>query len=120
LSTPETIGEKRKKELDDLKLEIDKMKQAVDKAQIEYNQLDTDKAKKVFDTQMDFDMKDLQIQIAKKELDDLKSGDSDKIQEIKNAIKQKQKTIETIMKKYENYVLKANFDGVITKMTIQV
>ena len=120
LASPETIGEKRKKELDDLKLELDKMRQELEKAKIEYGQLDVEKAKKVSDVQMEYEMKDLEIKVAKTELDDLKKGDNDQIRLIKNSIKQKQKNIETIMKKYDAYVLKANFDGVITKMNIQL
>jgi HlyD family secretion protein len=96
------------------------MKQEVEKAQIEYSQLDTEKTKKISDTQMDYSMKDLEIKIAKTTLDDLKNGENEQVKLIKNNIKQKQKQIETIMKKYDAYVLKANFDGVITKMNLQI
>jgi len=120
LSAPETIGEKRKRELDDLKLELDKMKQEVDKAHIEYGQLEVEKMKKISDVKMDFEMKGLEVRIAKAELDELKKGENEQVRQIRNNIKQKQKYIETIMKKYDAYVLKANFDGVITKMNIQL
>jgi len=120
LSTPETIGEKRKKELDDLKLELDRMKQEVDKAYIEYGQLEAEKMKKMSDAMMDYEMKGLEMKIAKADLDELKKGDNEHLRQIRNNIKQKQKYIETIMKKYDLYVLKANFDGVITKINLQV
>jgi multidrug resistance efflux pump len=96
------------------------MQQEVNKAQIEYTQLDTEKLKKISDTKMEYEMKDLEIKIAEKELNELKSGEDEQIKLIKNTIKQKQKQIETIMKKYDAYTLKANFDGVITKMNLQL
>ena len=65
-------------------------------------------------------MKWLETKIAKSELDDLQSWNQDELAEIRNNIKQKKKMIETIRKKYDNYVLKANFDWVITKMNMQV
>jgi multidrug efflux pump subunit AcrA (membrane-fusion protein) len=120
LASPETIGEKRKKELDTLKLELDKMQQEVEKMQIEYTTLDTDKSKNVSDLTMDYKMKEIELRVAKMELDDLKNGENEEVKLIKNTIKQKQKQIETIMKKYDAYVLKANFDGVVTKMNLQI
>ncbi|MDR0282112.1 MAG: biotin/lipoyl-binding protein [Candidatus Peribacteria bacterium] len=120
LSTPETIGEKRKRELDDLGLELSKMKQGVDKAYIEYGQLEVEKMKKISDAKMDHDMKGLEVKIAKAELDELKKGENEQVRQIRNNIRQRQKYIETILKKYDAYVLKANFDGVITKMNLQL
>ncbi|MDR0859514.1 MAG: HlyD family efflux transporter periplasmic adaptor subunit [Candidatus Peribacteria bacterium] len=120
LAKPETIGEKAKSELEDLKLELDKQQQALDKLKIEYDQLDAEKAKKISDTKMDYEMKDLEVKIAKTELDDLKKGENEEVKQIRNNIKQKQKEIETISKRYDDYTLKANFDGVVTKMNLQV
>ncbi|MDR0607713.1 MAG: biotin/lipoyl-binding protein [Candidatus Peribacteria bacterium] len=120
LATPETIGEKRKQELADLKLELDKMSQEVEKANIESSQLETEKLKKISDTKMEYEIKDLEVKIAKTTLDELKQGENEEIKLILNTIKQKKKQIETIQKKYDAYVLRANFDGVITKMNIQV
>jgi multidrug efflux pump subunit AcrA (membrane-fusion protein) len=120
LATPETIGEKRKQELVDLELELEKMSQEVEKSQIEASQLEAEKLKKISDTKMDYEMKDLELKIAKTALDDLKKGENEEVKLILNTIKQKKKLIETIQKKYDAYVLKANFDGVITKMNIQL
>jgi multidrug efflux pump subunit AcrA (membrane-fusion protein) len=120
LASPETIGEKTKKELDDLKLALDKMKQELDKLQTEYTTLDVDKMKKISDTKMDYEMKAVELKVAKSERDDLKNGENESIKLIKNNIKQKKKQIETIMKKYDAYILKANFDGVVTKMNMQI
>jgi multidrug resistance efflux pump len=96
------------------------MKQEVNKSQIEYGQLDVEKQKKIADTNMEYEMKGLEVKIAKADLDELERGENDDIRLIKNTIKQKQKTIETILKKYDAYSLKANFDGVVTKMNIQL
>lgn len=120
LKQAETIGEKRENELQDMRLELDKMKQSIDKLKIEYDQLDIQKSKKVSDAKMDYEMKSLEVKIAKSDLEELRTGDNEEIKQIRNNIKQKQKQIETIMKKYDDYSLKANFDGVITKMNIQV
>ena len=92
----------------------------MEKLRIEQDQLDLEKAKKISDVKMDYEMKALEIKIAKADLDELKKGDNEEIKQIRNNIKQKKKQIETIMKKYDEYVLKANFDGVITKMNIQL
>ncbi|GHV22252.1 hypothetical protein FACS189428_4040 [Clostridia bacterium] len=120
LAKPETIGEKAKSELEDLKLKLDKQKQDLDKLKIEYDQLDVEKAKKISDTKMEYEMKDLEVKIAKTGLDDLRKGENEDIKQIKNNIKQAQKEIETISKRYNDYTLKANFDGVVTKMNLQV
>ena len=120
LTSPETLGEKRKSELEDLALALEKEKQALNKLKIEYDQLDTEKTKKVNDTRLEYEMKDLEVKIAWTALEDLKKGDNEEVKQIRNNIKQKQKQIETIMKKYDTYTLKANFDGVITKMNIQI
>ncbi|MDD2536894.1 MAG: HlyD family efflux transporter periplasmic adaptor subunit [Candidatus Absconditabacteria bacterium] len=120
LTTPETIGQKRKDELEKLALELNQDKQALDKLKIEYDQADVEKQKKITDARMEYEMRGLEAQIAKTAWEDLKSGDNEEIKLIQNTIKQKKKNIETIMKKYEEYVLKANFDGVITKMNLQV
>lgn len=119
LKTPETIWDKRKQELTDLKIALDKQKQEMDKLKIEYDQLDTDKLKKTSDAKLDYQMKDLEVKIAKIELDDLKKGDNEQVKLIQNNIKQQKNQIETIMKKYDAYTLKANFDGVITKINMQ-
>ncbi|MDR2415478.1 MAG: hypothetical protein LBD75_02445 [Candidatus Peribacteria bacterium] len=120
LASPETIGQKRKTELDDLKLELEQAKQSLEKLKIEYEQLDTEKAKKIADTKLEYEMKALETKVAKSALDELKSGENEAVKLVKNTIKQKEKQIETIMKKYDAYVLKANFDGVITKMNLQL
>jgi multidrug efflux pump subunit AcrA (membrane-fusion protein) len=120
LASPETIGEKRQKELDDLKLALDKMKQELDTLQVEYATLDVDRAKKISDTKIDFEMKVVELRVAKADLDELKKGENEEVKLIRNTIKQKQKQIETLMKKYDAYILKANFDGVVTKINLQI
>lgn len=120
LASPETIGQKRKAELDDLELELEQDKQWLEKLKIEYEQLDAEKAKKIADTTLEYEMKALETKVAKRDLDELKDGENDAVKLLKNTIKQKEKQIETIMKKYDAYVLKANFDGVITKMNLQI
>lgn len=120
LTNPDTIWEKRKKELEDKELELLKLKQELDKLKIDYDQAEIQKQQKIDAAKLDFQMKWLETKIAKSELDDLQSWNQDEIAEIRNNIKQKKKNVETIRKKYDNYVLKANFDGVITKMNMQV
>jgi multidrug efflux pump subunit AcrA (membrane-fusion protein) len=120
LTTPETIGQKRKTELDNLKIELDTMQQSLAKLKIEYEQLDTEKAKKIATTKMEYEMKALEMKIAKTNLEELKAGDNEAVKLAKNNIKQREKTIETLLKKYDVYSLKANFDGVITKMNLQL
>jgi hypothetical protein len=73
LASPETIGQKRKTELDDLQLELEQMQQSVEKLRIEYAQLDTEKAKKIADTQLEYEMKSLETKVAKTTLDELKT-----------------------------------------------
>jgi multidrug resistance efflux pump len=92
----------------------------LEKLKIEYEQLDAEKAKKIADTTLEYEMKALETKVAKRDLDELKDGENDAVKLLKNTIKQKEKQIETIMKKYDAYVLKANFDGVITKMNLQI
>ncbi|MDR0649864.1 MAG: hypothetical protein LBG59_00195 [Candidatus Peribacteria bacterium] len=92
----------------------------MEKLKIEYEQLDAEKAKKIADTTLEYEMKALETKVAKRDLDELKDGENDAVKLLKNTIKQKEKQIETIMKKYDAYVLKANFDGVITKMNLQI
>jgi multidrug resistance efflux pump len=106
--------------LDDLKLEIETTKQTLDKLKIEYDQLDVEKAQKIADTKKEYEMKDLEVKIAKNTLDNLRNNENDDVRLIKNTIKQKEKQIATIMKKYDAYVIKANFDGVITKINLQL
>ena len=120
LANPDTIWEKRKKELEDKELELQKLKQELDKLKIDYDQAEIQKQQKIDAAKLDFQMKWLETKIAKSELDDLQSWNQDELAEIRNNIKQKKKMIETIRKKYDNYVLKANFDWVITKMNMQV
>ncbi|MDR2189695.1 MAG: hypothetical protein LBP53_00380 [Candidatus Peribacteria bacterium] len=106
--------------MDDLKLEIETTKQTLDKLKIEYDQLDVEKAQKIADTKKEYEMKDLEVKIAKNTLDNLRNNENDDVRLIKNTIKQKEKQIATIMKKYDAYVIKANFDGVITKINLQL
>ena len=120
LVSPKTIGEKKKAELEDLALELEKNKQALERLKIEYDQLDTEKVKKIMDVKIEYEMKELEVKIVKANLDELKQGDNEEVRLIKNRIKQQEKQIETILKRYDEYTLKANFDGVITKMNLQV
>ena len=120
LTAPDTIWEKKKKELDNLDLELQKMKQELDKLKISYDQAELQKQQKIDAAKLDFQMRWLETKIAKSELEDILAWNQDAVAEIKNSIKQKQKTIATIRKKYDNYTLKANFDWVITKMNMQV
>ena len=120
LTNPDTIGEKRKKELEDKQLELQKLKQELDKLKIDYDQAELQKQQKIDAAKLDYQMKWLETKIAKSELDDLQAWNQDEMAEIRNSIKQKKKNIETIRKKYDNYTLKANFDWVITKMNMQV
>ena len=120
LTNPDTIWEKRWKELEDKELELQKLKQELDKLKIDYDQAELQKQQKIDAAKLDYQMKGLETKIAKSELDDLQAWNQDEIAEIRNNIKQKKKNIETIRKKYDNYTLKANFDWVITKMNMQV
>ncbi|MDR0369764.1 MAG: hypothetical protein LBH96_04585 [Candidatus Peribacteria bacterium] len=49
------------------------MKQNIDKLKIEYDQLDIQKTKNISDAAMDYEMKALEVKIAKSDLEELKT-----------------------------------------------
>lgn len=58
---------------------------------------------------------------AEQELQNLQNGyDTIDIKNAKNKVVQAEANVQNIVEKYKNYELRANFDGVITEMTVQV
>lgn len=106
--------------LDD-SLDLVKAKQAVDDAQLvldklllsKQNRESTNKSKKV--------AAQLAVEDAKKSITNIENGYNDTtVQNAYNQLIQAQSNLDTVLKKYENYQLIANFNGTVTEMNVQV
>lgn len=96
-----TKVERLKIETENLKLELNVLKQ---KQVLELAELDK------------------KIQDAKVELEKAKDGNAqqDEIEKIQNEINTAQFDLTTLMKQYDEYKIIANFDGIVTKLDMQV
>ncbi|MDR2415231.1 MAG: HlyD family efflux transporter periplasmic adaptor subunit [Candidatus Peribacteria bacterium] len=109
--------------LEDTKLKLDKAKTTLEQAEITVNKLElsvevllTDQAKEKASL-LD------QIETAQRNITKIQKGESlneSKVKQAKNTVTQRQNTLDSLMDKYENYRLEANFDGVVTQMDIQI
>ena len=65
---------------------------------------------------------DLEVKKAKNTVDDLMDNVelSDELQKAKDALESAQEEIKTTLKQYEDYQIIANFDGLVTKVEMQV
>jgi hypothetical protein len=59
--------------LEDKELELQKLKQELDKLKIDYDQAELQKQQKIDAAKLDYQMKGLETKIAKSELDDLQA-----------------------------------------------
>ncbi|MDR0282516.1 MAG: HlyD family efflux transporter periplasmic adaptor subunit [Candidatus Peribacteria bacterium] len=102
--------------LEDTKLNLDKAKTALDKLELQVDVLLIDQQKekvKLLD-----DMDTIQRNIVK-----IQRGESlneSRIKQARNLVTQRQNSLNSLLDKYDDYRLKANFDGVVTQMDIQV
>ena len=102
--------------LEDTKLKMEKLKTAWEKMKIEAQLLTTNQDKEKAELQEKIDQ-------ALRNINKIKKGESldeSKITAAKNRLKQLQNTLDNLYKKYDDYKLIANFDGVITQMDLQV
>ena len=102
--------------LEDSKLKMEKLKTAWEKMKIEAQLLTTNQDKEKAELQEKIDQ-------ALRNINKIKKGESldeSKITAAKNRLKQLQNTLDNLYKKYDDYKLIANFDGVITQMDLQV
>jgi HlyD family secretion protein len=119
-SSFDTIEEKNNKELEKLENDMITTKQALDKASLELEKMGISTPYNKLSKTNDRDLLSIEVQSQKITLQQAQEESLNDISTKEIAIQQKQKEIANIMKKYDNYTLKANFDGVITKMNMQV
>jgi multidrug resistance efflux pump len=102
--------------LEDTKLKMDKAKTNWDKLVLQVDSLLTSQEKEKATLLNDIDT--VNRNIAK-----IKGGQSlneSKIKQARNTVTQRQNSLNSLLDKYSDYRLEANFDGVITQMDIQV
>jgi multidrug efflux pump subunit AcrA (membrane-fusion protein) len=109
--------------LEDTKLKLDKAQTSLEQAQISVNKLEL--SVEVLITEQEKEKASLadQIETAQRNITKIKRGESlneSKIKQARNMVTQRQNSLNSLIDKYENYRLEANFDGVITQMDIQV
>ncbi len=106
----------KERELNAAQLVLDQAKTTLEKDQLSINPLLLTQQKEKVQLLDDIDTK-------KRNIKKIKAGDSldeTKIRQAKNAVTQRQDALRSLMDKYEDYLLEANFDGVITQMDIQM
>ncbi|MDR2189842.1 MAG: hypothetical protein LBP53_01265 [Candidatus Peribacteria bacterium] len=102
--------------VEDTKLKMEKYKTALDKLELQKELLLTTQQQEK--TKLLDDIATTQRNITK-----IKNGESlneSKIKQARNGVTQRQNSLNSLLDKYGDYRLKANFDGVITQMDIQV
>lgn len=102
--------------LEDSKLKMDKAKTSLDKLQLQVDVLLTDQEKEKASLED-------QIDTVQRNIKKIQRGESlneTQIISARNRLRQLQNSLATSLKKYEDYRLEANFDGVVTQMDIQV
>ncbi|MBB1556953.1 MAG: biotin/lipoyl-binding protein [candidate division SR1 bacterium] len=129
LKTAETPLEEIKDKLDKAKVEVEQAQVALLKAKTDLetaknkttqeslkyqlaNQENTVKAAEL----------EQKLKEAKEKLDDAKSGETQRetLQKSRDAVDSAQLALTTKMKEYDNYKITANFDGVVTKVNMQI
>jgi multidrug resistance efflux pump len=109
--------------LEDTKLKMEKAETALEKAKLNLNksklQVDvllTTQSQEKAKLQADIDA-------AQRNITKIKSGESldeSKIKQARNNVTQRENSLNSLLDKYQDYRLEANFDGMITQMDIQV
>ncbi|MDR2541455.1 MAG: biotin/lipoyl-binding protein [Candidatus Peribacteria bacterium] len=102
--------------LEDTKLKMDKAKTNLDKLQLQVESLLTTQEKEK--ASLLNDMATVQRNIAK--IQGGQSLDESKIKQARNTVTQRQNSLNSLLDKYQDYRLEANFNGVVTQMDIQV
>lgn len=106
--------------LDDT-LDLVKAKQTIDNAQIALDKLLLSKKNRTSINQSKRTLAQLAVSDAKKEIFYIENGyNNTNVQSAYNQLIQAQSNLETVLKKYENYQLIANFEGTVTEMNVQV
>lgn len=106
--------------LDDT-LDLVKAQQAVDNAQIALDKLLLNKKNRESNNQSKRVLAQLAVSDAKKEIFYIENWyNNTTVQNAYNQLIQAQSNLDTVLKKYENYQLIANFNGTVTEMNVQV
>ncbi len=113
-SDENTIG-KLKNDLQSARYSLQSKKNDLQKAEDKLTTLKTDQQKQKIEI-------DLAVKKAKNTVDDLMDNVelSDELQKAKDALESAQEEIKTTLKQYEDYQIIANFDGLVTKVEMQV
>jgi multidrug resistance efflux pump len=115
IKNSDTTIEDAENKVEKLGIELEQLKISLQKAN---NELEIAKTQQVLDS-AELDKK---IQDAKIDLQKAKEGNAQEqeIDSIRNEIDNIQFSISTYLKKYDEYKIIANFDGVVTKLDMQV
>lgn len=106
--------------LDD-SLDLVKAQQAIDNAQIVLDKLLLSKQNRQSSNLSRRTTAQLAVSDAKKEIFYIENGyNNTTVQNAYNQLIQAQSNLDTVLKRYENYQLIANFDGTVTEMNVQV
>lgn len=106
--------------LDD-SLDLVKAQQAIDNAQITLDKLLLNKSNRASNNKSKETLAKLAVADAKKEIFYIENGyNNTTVQNAYNQLIQAQSNLDTVLKKYENYQLIANFEGTVTEMNVQV
>ncbi len=111
----DTTVEDSENKIEKLNIELEKLKIQLQKNK---NELEVDQKKKILEG-AELDKK---IEDARVDLEKAKSWNTqqEEIESLRNEIDNAQFNLTTLMKKYDEYKIIANFDGVVTKLDMQV
>ncbi|MDR0649859.1 MAG: hypothetical protein LBG59_00170 [Candidatus Peribacteria bacterium] len=109
--------------LEDTKLKLDKAQTTLEQAQISVNKLEL--SVEVLLAEQEKEKATLldQIETAQRNIAKIQKGESlneSKVKQARNTVTQRKNSLDSLMDKYADYRLEANFDGVITQMDIQI
>lgn len=106
----------KERELNAAQLKLDQAKTTLERDQLSITSLLLSQQKEKVQLLDDIDTK-------KRNIAKIKGGDSldeSRVKQARNAVTQRQDALNSLMDKYQDYLLEANFDGVVTQMDIQV
>lgn len=106
----------KKRELDNAKIALQQAETQLEKDQLSISSLLVSQQKEKADLLQN--LANIQRDIAK--IKGWESLNQSKINQAKNSVRQKQESLNALLKKYDDYLLEANFDGVITQMDMQM
>jgi multidrug efflux pump subunit AcrA (membrane-fusion protein) len=109
--------------LEDTKLKMEKAQTTLEKAKLNLNKQKL-QVEVLFTTQAQEKAKlQSDIDATQRNITKIKGGqslDESRVKQARNVVTQRQNSLNSLMEKYQDYRLEANFDGVITQMDIQV